>query len=132
VTIRYVRVGLRVVRVDTAAPVAPAEVVEPGEDPLVEAAFIGRVAAGLRADARRPRLTPRPTPRPQDARRTLTAGQLVRARRAAGLTQRQLAAELRYHRSLIAECERGQRTVPVDLGDWARGVLAREAAGAGG
>ena len=48
---------------------------------------------------------------------------LREARRAAGLSQRDLAQAFPFGRSLIAECERGVRSVPPQLAAWARQVL---------
>jgi len=72
-------------------------------------------AAELRATTRRPI--------PRDPVRTLPPSALRHARRLVRLSQRQLAQEFPYGRSLIAEVERGKRSCPPDLAAWARRVL---------
>lgn len=64
---------------------------------------------------------PRSDVRPEDIRD---------ARKVAGLSQRRLAEKLKFSRSLVAEVEREQRSVPQTLGDWAKETLCSEDRGA--
>ena len=116
----------KVVRVvDATRPVleppAPAVTLEDA------AAGLHRFAAGIRADTRRRRgwgfTQP---PRKPDPARTLPGEDLLRARKAAGLTQRQLAAEQGVSRGLVADIERGERSCPLELADWARRINAEQ------
>lgn len=132
-TIRYRRApaGYRLERVDTptSAPPPPAQETEAPPEALIADLrqaldLIARCAAGLRAGVhRRQALRLRVPPTPRERGRDVTGGELYLARTQAGLSQRQLAAERGYSRSLVAECERGTRSVPADLGLWARGTL---------
>jgi hypothetical protein len=143
VTIRYERQGLRVVRVvDATAPLLGPP--EPAVRALAleqAAAFLHAVAAGLRAErertlalrykhqldrAREAVRLGRPLPNSGPGR-DVTGAQLLAARQAVGLSQRGLAAEWPYGRSLVAEVERGVRSCPPDLGEWVRGVLSEQA-----
>ena len=134
--IRYVRRGLRVVRVDPSSPpasggpaeprpVPPAPVVPLGEDDY--SLRLHRFASDLRLAARRYRRSTSwgdtPRTRPPSP---VTPEQLKAARLAAGLTQWQLAARLRLSRSQVAEAETGRRYVNTTLGDWAAGLLFGE------
>ena len=79
------------------------------------AASLHRFAAGIRADTRRRRgwgFGARQPPRKPDPARTLPAEDLLRARKAAGLSQRQLAAERGFSRGLVADIERGSAPAP--------------------
>ena len=125
-SIRYVRRGLQVVRVVDATP----PVLEPPAPTmpsitLEEASALIRAAAeGLRAEQRRRRDWgfQRHTP-PRSEGRDVTGAQLLAARQAVRLSQRELAAEWPYGRGLIADIERGVRSCPPDLGAWVKHVL---------
>ena len=129
VSIRYVRRGLQVVRVVDATP----PVLEPPAPAVTledAAAGVHRFAAGIRADTRRRRgwgfgRAGQP-PRKPDPARTLPGEDLLKARKAAGLSQRQLAAERGLSRGLVADIERGQRSCPLELADWARRTNAEQ------
>jgi DNA-binding transcriptional regulator YiaG len=121
VSIRYVRRGLQVVRVVDATP----PVLEPPAPAVTledAAATMHRTAQAIRADAHRRNRWGfgRPVPNVPDPRRDLPPEDLLRARKAAGLSQRQLAAERGLSRGLVADIERGQRSCPLELADWAR------------
>jgi DNA-binding XRE family transcriptional regulator len=134
VTIRYVRQGLRVVRVPSG-PLAPSEAPVPGARPepfpaarLVEeaddlATRLARFRGLLLEQARRARVSAHyqamlgsRKPRQRDS--GLTPEHVVAARRLAGLTQRQLADRLDMARSTVAEVEAGNRYVNETLGAW--------------
>ena len=65
-------------------------------------------------------------PNKPDPRRDLPGEDLLKARKAAGLSQRQLAAARGLSRGLVADIERGHRSCPLDLADWARSALRRK------
>ena len=125
-SIRYVRRGLQVVRVvDATRPVlSPPEPTMPSITLEEASALIRAAAEGLRAEQRRRRDWgfQRRTP-PRSEGRDVTGAQLLAARQAVGLSQRDLAAEWPYGRSLVADVERGRRSCPPDLGAWAKHVL---------
>ena len=84
-------------------------------------ALIRGAAEGLRAEQRgRPGLgLPAPHPYPGAEGRDVTGAQLLAARQAVRLSQRELAAEWPYGRgSLVADVERGVRSCPPT---WGRG-----------
>lgn len=127
-TIRYVRDGLKVVRVDPCVVATPAPPPPPAPlGPEDYGTRLHRFAVELRGAARRYRrstswgATPRTRP-PSP----VTPEQLKAARLAAGLTQWQLAARLGLSRSQVAEAESGRRYVNTRLGDWALGLPAEE------
>jgi len=76
------------------------------------------VHALLRGAGRRAALLGQPKRSPTEG----AGEQLRQARELAGLTQRDLAHQLGWSRSLLAAAERGQRSVPPDIQAWARGV----------
>ena len=126
-SIRYIRQGLKVVRVvDATEPLLGAPDAAVQAVGLEHAAgFLHAVAAGLRADAKRRRgwrfsETGGAPPAPD---RDVTGAQLRAARMAAGLSQRDLAEAFPYGRGLIASVELGYRSCPPDLGAWAKQVL---------
>jgi hypothetical protein len=112
-TIRYERQGLRVVRVDGAAPVEGVRPPAP-TDPDYRRTFhewaTGIRAATARADYRL-------------SGGAVTPEQVRRAREVVGIGQRDLAADLRIARSSIADCEGGRRRVHPRLAEWTRRVL---------
>jgi hypothetical protein len=130
VTIRYVRDGLRIVRVQTVADETLLSEVEELRDTAtlleVKARSTRRRAQTLVAtlldDHRRRRALA--THRPP-SRRLVTGDQLRRARALAGKSQRQLAAEWGYSRGAIAgyEGDSQRRGVPDGLAGWVRRVL---------
>jgi hypothetical protein len=127
-TVRYERRGLRVVRVDGAAPAWPAapppdrpEAPPPvaawdGEDYRVR---LHRFAEAIRGAVARYRLS-------GDA---VTGAHVREARRLVRIGQRDLARELRIARSSIADCEGGRRRVHPRLAAWTREVLRPEGPG---
>jgi DNA-binding XRE family transcriptional regulator len=132
--VRFRREGLRVVRVDGAAPPWPAAPPpDRPEAPPPAAAWDGedyrvrlhRFATEIRGAVRRfGRSTSRedaPRTRPPSA---VTPEQLKAARALAGLKQWELAERVGMSRSQVAEAESGRRYVNTRLGDWAAGVLA--------
>jgi DNA-binding XRE family transcriptional regulator len=129
VSIRYVRRGLRVVRVVDATP----PVLEPPA-PAVSledaAATMHRTAQAIRADARRRRGWGfGQAPKTPDPKRDLPGADLKRARKAAGLSQRELAAAWGLSRGLIGTIELGHRSCPLGLADWARRTNAAHEVG---
>jgi DNA-binding XRE family transcriptional regulator len=127
VTIRYVRDGLRVVRVQTVAELTAlhaqaAAAQRAAYDFKVRAQALKdgllddhrrRVAAGLRPGHR-----PGEPPPPR-----VSTDTLLRARRKAKLSQRDLAAALGLSRSTVAEAERGRNLPHPYLARWAHDVL---------
>jgi hypothetical protein len=112
-TVRYRREGLRIVRVDGAAPldgVRPPAPTEPDYRRTFHEWATGIRAATGRAEGR-------------FSGGAVTPGQVRRAREVAGIGQRDLAAELRIARSSIADCEGGRRRVHPRLAAWTRRVL---------
>ena len=128
--IRYVRDGLRVVRAE-APRVRPADDLPPPLPLLPEAererrrrlrAFNEAMLTGVRrakaiAHFQQDRTA---TSRHKTEPASPVPGEVLKAARSvAGLTQRQLARELGYARSVIADAERGVRPVPESVGAWA-------------
>ena len=134
-TIRYVRQGLKVVRlVDATEPLlATPDAAVQAVGLETAAGVIHAVAAGLRADARRRRgwrfSDTGGAPPPPD--RDVTGAQLRAAREAVGLSQRDLAQEWPYGRGHIASVELGYRSCPPDLGAWVKRVLRTTGKGEG-
>lgn len=146
-TIRYERQGYRVARVETPTPAPP----PPDRPPLplrappprpnsvlVRSGLLLVAAEGLRSERRRllalrykdeadRRREAKRLGRQPEEGRDCPPEVLVEARKVAGLSQRDLAREFPFGRSLIAECERGVRSIPVQLADWARQVLRASA-----
>ena len=116
----------RVVRVVDATP----PVLEPPAPAVTledAAASMHRTAQAIRAGAQRRRGWGfGQAPRKPDPKRTLPGGDLLKARKAAGLSQRQLAAARGLSRGLVADIERGQRSCPLELADWARRTNAEQ------
>lgn len=128
-TIRYVRDGLRIKRLELAADLTALH--RRAADAEGEARdFKHRVQAlkmALLADHTRRTVTLR-TPPGGDAAHDPPApavppSDVRRARRRVGLSQRDLAAGLNVSRSSIAEAERGVRLPLPRLARWAAGVL---------
>ena len=126
-TIRYVRDGLRIVRVQTVAALTElhrqaAAVQHQAYDFKVR---VQALKEGLLADnARRVAADLRPGHRPGEAAPPrVSTDQLLRARKKAGLSQRDLAAALRLSRSTIAEAERGRNLPHPYLARWAHDIL---------
>ena len=137
-TIRYRRVGLKIERVPDAdrARLALAQELAALEQQAADARAttldIRRRAAALKLDLlaenrRRAAFRGARPPRSPDAP-TCTAAEALAARRRVGLTQRELAAQKGWHRSSIAEAERGTRPAAAPLAAWVRDVLAADAA----
>lgn len=125
-TIRYVRDGLRVVRVQTVAALTAVEQQAAGAE--AQARDLRRRARalklGLLADyQRREGLERHALRRERDAAPSVAPADVLRARRHAGVTQRELAAQLSLSRSSIAEAERRRRSAHPVLARWAAGVL---------
>jgi len=124
-TIRYVRQGLKVVRVPSEAPLPGAR-----PEPLPSSRAAARIEdlaprlrafnAGILDDARRSGVA-------QRVAAAFPAEAIALARRRVGLTQRQLASKLGMSRSMLASCELRERTVPLHLARWAAGVFAEDA-----
>ena len=130
-TIRYVRDGLRVVRVVDAPRLSPATLTRVAEAAAASPDLRYRLRlfnATILADAARARTTerqplhakPRRSPEPASG---VTAEELRLARTLAGLSQRQLADRLGFGRGLVADAELKRRSVPQSMGTWARSVL---------
>ena len=106
------------------APLPPAQPVTLGE----ASAYISAVAAGLRADTKRTRrwgFNGVAVPKQRDPQRDLPGEDLLKARKAAGLSQRQLAEEWGLSRGLIGTIELGHRSCPPELAAWARRINAQ-------
>lgn len=129
-TIRYVRVDLKPVRIETRRVFVPPPPPLPMRDrpappaaPSPRATFVGHVravqaASRARAAQRRDAETAPP----------VSGADLLRARKQiAGRTQRQLAAEFKCSRSIIAEAERGVRSPLPAIARWTAGTLAAQA-----
>lgn len=125
-TIRYVRDGLRLKRLELAADLtalhrraAAAE----GEARDVKHR-IQDLKAGLLSDNQRRVGLLRGAPvRGEPAPPAVPPADVLRARKRAGLSQRDLAQGLSISRSVIAEAERGRRVPHPRLARWAAGVL---------
>jgi ribosome-binding protein aMBF1 (putative translation factor) len=126
VTIRYVRDGLRIKRLELAADLtalhrraADAE----GEARDVKHR-IQKLKQGMLADhERRMAFARTPTAAGEPPPPDLLPSAVLRARKRAGLSQRDLAQGLSISRSVIAEAERGRRLPTPRLARWAAGVL---------
>jgi len=98
----------------------------PAPDPQLQEArdLIRRAAQALRRPVSvwRPPPLRAPASRPPELAR-IDGAALCRARAVARISQRDLAAELDYSRSVVAEAERGRRSVPERLAWWAYRVL---------
>ena len=121
--VRYRREGLRIVRVPDGRPPSPLPVAM--ADPVALAnraeelsARLHRFAQSILRDASRYRPL-----REAEPRSDVTGAEVLRARKLAGRSQRELAAELDYARGMVADVERGRRNVPERLGEWAKQVL---------
>ena len=133
--VRYVRDGLKIVRVPLPPPPTPdvRDVLPflPAPVPLGEEALevadaaddyatrLHRWAAGVRRDAARYKPLREAEPRSSD----VTREDLARARRLAGLTQKELALRLGFGRQHLSDMEQGRRGVSQSVGEWARRVL---------
>lgn len=125
-TIRYVRDGLRIVRVQTVAALTAVEQQAAGAE--AQARDLRRRARalklGLLADYdRRQGLERHAAQRERDAAPSVAPADVLRARRYKGVTQRDLAVQLSLSRSSIAEAERRRRSPHPVLARWAAGVL---------
>ena len=125
-TIRYVRDGLRIVRVQTVAALTAVEQQAAGAE--AQARDLRRRARalklGLLADYdRRQGLERHALQRERDAAPPVAPADVLRARRHAGVTQRELAEHLSLSRSSIAEAERRRRSTHPVLARWVVGVL---------
>ena len=127
-TIRYVRDGLRIVRVLTVAELTALHRQAAAVEGQVRD-YKHRVQAlkeGLLGDNRRrvaaelrPGHHPGEPPPPR-----VSSDQLLRARKKAKLSQRDLAAALGLSRSTVAEAERGRNLPHPYLARWAHDVLS--------
>src|SRR5262245_15693269 len=140
-TIRYHRVGYRVERLpehpvpdpDTCPDDAPATLpLRPTTALLLDysPSIRERFARNIRRDAAQSAAlwTRRVGWRAQLAqgvRHYDCGADVLRAREASGLSQRDLSRHLHISRGLLADCERGRRSVPGPLWVWAWDVLAR-------
>jgi DNA-binding XRE family transcriptional regulator len=120
VTVRYRREGLRIVRSDGAAPPRgepPWPAAPPPARPEAPPPVRG-FKARILADARRSGVA-------QRVAAVYPHRAILLARKLAGKSQRELAAELGMSRSMLAGCETGTRTIPYALARWAAGVFAK-------
>ena len=129
-TIRYVRDGLRIVRVQTLS--ALTELHRQAADVEGEARdFKHRVQAlkeGLLEDhARRVALVHQATAQERAAAPRVGAPDVLRARQRVGLSQRELALALAMPRGSLADVERGRRKATPRLARWAHDVLTAPA-----
>jgi DNA-binding XRE family transcriptional regulator len=136
VTIRYVRVDLKPVRVETRRVFVPPPPPLPMRDrPAQETApppLLERFAADLRANGAEQvrRAGSRAAGRRRGAAAgtpAVTAEQLKLARHEARRTQRQLAAEYGCARSVVAAAELGVRTPLPAIARWTAATLAARA-----
>jgi len=132
VTIRYVRVDLKPVRIETrhvfVPPPPPLPMRDRPDTPPSPATRLARFTANERAigaEHRRRRAALRADA--ADAPE-VTPADLIRARKGiAGCSQRDLAREYGCSRSIIAEAERGVRTPLPAIARWTAGTLAAQA-----
>jgi hypothetical protein len=117
VSVRWVRDGLKLVRVDGPPPARETPAADPAPKDDDYRVRLRAFADPYRALARRAGLGVAP----------VTPEQVRRARHLAGVGQWQLAQTLGLARSTIAGAETRRRGIPPALADWVRGVLASDA-----
>ncbi len=128
--IRYVRDGLKVVRVSDPPRVDdPAAVARKADElGLALRGFAARLWRDVERRRRRETLGTgppgrAPAGRPPEPRSEVPREDVRRARQLAGLSQRALAEHLHFGRQHISDIEQGRRSVPEALGAWAKRVL---------